>query len=191
MGLSAYAPYQWVTLTWNPSSDDCSGILGYEIVSVPAAVCRHGEGTVGVSLRETGQYLFEHTVRRVETAKSIDRVVLATDADEIVAAASEVRVDRTAVGTPDAVLARGRVRVIDAREGGEPARLAARDSEVRVVGNDAEAYLLAEKIGPYAMFCEWDAPLAVAQQRGPVAATKVDVLATVQIPRPATFGSVK
>jgi hypothetical protein len=51
--------------------------------------------------------------------------------------------------------------MIDARDGGGPARLGARDAEVRVAGNDAEAYVLSEKVGPYAMFCEWDAPLAV------------------------------
>jgi 3-deoxy-manno-octulosonate cytidylyltransferase (CMP-KDO synthetase) len=44
-------------------------------------------------LRETGRYLFEHTVRRVEEAHSIDRVVLATDAEEIMAAAAEVSVE--------------------------------------------------------------------------------------------------
>ena len=43
--------------------------------------------------RETGRYLFEHTVRNTERATSIERVVLATDADEIVRAAAEVGVE--------------------------------------------------------------------------------------------------
>ena len=32
---------------------------------------------------------------------------------------------------------------------------------MQIAGNDTEAYLLSEKVGPYAMFCEWDAPLAL------------------------------
>ncbi len=43
--------------------------------------------------RETGRYLFEHTVRNTERAPSIARVVLATDSDEIVRAAAEVGVE--------------------------------------------------------------------------------------------------
>jgi hypothetical protein len=96
--------------------------------------------------------------------------------DEVLArvdAESALTVGRTGAGTPDARLDRGRVRVIDARDAGEPARLAARSAEMRVAGSDAEAYVLSEKVGPYAMFCEWDAPLAVSrgaetQETGPL-----------------------
>lgn len=41
-------------------------------------------------LRETGQYLFEHTVRNLLAGGAVERVVLATDSDEIASAASEV-----------------------------------------------------------------------------------------------------
>lgn len=44
-------------------------------------------------LRETGRYLFEHTVRNVERASLVERVVLATDSEEIVRAAEEVGID--------------------------------------------------------------------------------------------------
>jgi hypothetical protein len=74
---------------------------------------------------------------------------------------STLSLGRTGAGTPDATLKRGSVRVIDAREGQAPARLAAGSAAARVAGGDSEAYLLAEKAGGYAMFCEWDAPLAV------------------------------
>lgn len=43
-------------------------------------------------LRETGSYLFEHTVRNIEGCPELDGVYLATDADEIIAAADEVGV---------------------------------------------------------------------------------------------------
>ena len=67
----------------------------------------------------------------------------------------------TPAGTPDATLKRGTVRVIDARQGAQPARLAAGTAAARVEGGDSEAYVLSEKAGGYAMFCEWEAPLAV------------------------------
>ena len=51
-------------------------------------------------LRETGQYLFEHTVRRVESCGQFERVVLATDSDEIARAAGEVGIE--ALMTSDA-----------------------------------------------------------------------------------------
>ena len=41
-------------------------------------------------LRETGQYLFEHTCRNAARSGAIERVVLATDSPEILAAAAEV-----------------------------------------------------------------------------------------------------
>jgi 3-deoxy-manno-octulosonate cytidylyltransferase (CMP-KDO synthetase) len=44
-------------------------------------------------LRESGHFLFEHTVRNVERAPSLSRVVLATDSSEIVAAAESVGVE--------------------------------------------------------------------------------------------------
>jgi hypothetical protein len=53
--------------------------------------------------------------------------------------------------------------MIDPRDSGAPARLAVLDAHAAVVGNDAEAYLFSEKVGPYAMLCEWDAPLPVSR----------------------------
>ena len=44
-------------------------------------------------LRDTGRYLFEHTVRNAEGCAALDRVVLATDATEVLAAAREVGVE--------------------------------------------------------------------------------------------------
>jgi hypothetical protein len=74
-----------------------------------------------------------------------------------------LRVRETTADTPDATLERGRVRMLDPREQGAPARLAALDSAAAVKGNDVEAYVLVEKVGPYAMYCEWDAPLPVSR----------------------------
>jgi hypothetical protein len=70
---------------------------------------------------------------------------------------------RDAAGRMDLELDEGRVRVIDPRREGDPLRLVAGTAHARIAGNDAEAYLLAEKAGTYAMLCEWDDPLQVTR----------------------------
>ena len=44
-------------------------------------------------LRETGQYLFEHTVLNLQAAAVVDHVLLATDSDEIIQAAAGCGID--------------------------------------------------------------------------------------------------
>jgi len=79
---------------------------------------------------------------------------------------TRVALGRTAQAMPSARLEAGQLRMIDPRDTGAPARLAALDANADVLGNDAEAYVFSEKIGPYAMLCEWDAPLAVSRAPG-------------------------
>jgi len=76
---------------------------------------------------------------------------------------SQVLLGRTAANTPSARLLAGKVRMIDPRDEGEPAQLAVLDADGHVKGNDAEAYIFKEKVGPYAMLCEWDEPLPVSR----------------------------
>ena len=65
--------------------------------------------------------------------------------------------------TPELALESGRARVLDTRSGGAPARLTLGGAEARIRGNDTQAYVLSEKAGPYAMVCEYDAPLVLQQ----------------------------
>jgi hypothetical protein len=74
---------------------------------------------------------------------------------------SSLRVGRTGEAAPAVALEQGAVRVIDARDGGPEVKLAVLDARAKVIGNDAEAYVFAEKTGRYAMLCEWDEPLEV------------------------------
>jgi hypothetical protein len=76
---------------------------------------------------------------------------------------SQVLLGRTNVDTPSARLLAGKVRMVDPRDEGEPALLAVLDADGHVKGNDAEAYLFKEKVGPYAMLCEWSDPLPVSR----------------------------
>jgi 3-deoxy-manno-octulosonate cytidylyltransferase (CMP-KDO synthetase) len=50
-------------------------------------------------LRETGRYLFEHTVANARSCSALERVVLATDSEEIVRAASEVGIEALLTST--------------------------------------------------------------------------------------------
>jgi hypothetical protein len=76
---------------------------------------------------------------------------------------STLQVDRTADLTPDVRIERGGVRLIDPRDRGALGYLAALDARAEVMGNDVEGYIFSEKVGPYAMLCEWDEPLRVAR----------------------------
>ena len=77
---------------------------------------------------------------------------------------SELVVGRTPQNTPSARLVKGKVRMVDPRDAGaEPAQLAVLDTDAKVAGNDAEGYVFSEKVGPYAMLCEWDQPLPVTR----------------------------
>jgi hypothetical protein len=78
---------------------------------------------------------------------------------------SQLTLHRTADDTPDVSLAAGGVRLIDPRDSGPLGYLSALDTRAEILGNDVEAYVFSEKVGRYAMLCEWDAPLRVA--RGP------------------------
>jgi len=100
---------------------------------------------------------------RVATAKEGRVDVMMGDTLAHLSEDSQLLVERTPAETPDVTLTRGKVRVIDARQGGAPARLAALDASAELAGTDTEAYVFAEKIGPYAMLCEWDAPLVVVR----------------------------
>ena len=76
---------------------------------------------------------------------------------------TQVEIGRTAENTPSARLLAGKVRMIDPRDEGAPAQLSALAADAHVKGNDAEAYIFKEKVGPYAMLCEWDEPLPVSR----------------------------
>jgi hypothetical protein len=76
---------------------------------------------------------------------------------------SAVRFDRDAQGRVRLALESGRARVVDTRGGGDPGAIAALGAEATIAGGDSEIYLLSEKTGRYAMFCEWEGPLAVSK----------------------------
>jgi hypothetical protein len=101
---------------------------------------------------------------RIVTSESARIGVLTDDVYAHLAERSALRLDRTPAESTDMTLEVGGVRVIDPRAAGSRARLAALDAAAQVAGNDAEAYIFVEKTGPYAMLCEWDAPLPVARK---------------------------
>ena len=76
---------------------------------------------------------------------------------------SVLELDRDASGHVRMALREGRARIVDTRANPIPADLTVIDATAAVAGGDAEFYVLNEKAGRYAMFCEWSGPLAVSR----------------------------
>lgn len=77
---------------------------------------------------------------------------------------SAVHFERDAQNRVNLSLEAGRARIVDTRgAGGDPASIAALGALAKLQGGDKEIYLLSEKTGRYAMFCDWTSPLAVAK----------------------------
>jgi len=76
---------------------------------------------------------------------------------------SALKLDRDASGHVKMALGEGRARIIDTRSNPVPADLTVVDATAAVAGGDAEFYILNEKAGRYAMFCEWSGPLQVSR----------------------------
>ncbi len=86
-------------------------------------------------LRESGRYLFEHTVRAVQASRAIERVCLATDSEEIGRAAAEVGIEAV-LTSPE--LASGTERVHAAHELLSGRGLGPWDVVVNVQGDEPE-----------------------------------------------------
>ncbi len=106
-----------------------------------------------------------HAGERIVTADGAKVGVLVGDVLTRIGENTSVALDAGADVLANLTLEVGEIRVLDPREGatGAPVELAALDARARVAGNDAEAYIFAEKTGEYAMLCEWDTPLAVSR----------------------------
>ena len=76
---------------------------------------------------------------------------------------SALQLERDASGHVRMALTEGRARIVDTRANPVPAELTVVDATAAVAGGDAEFYILNEKAGRYAMFCEWAGPLAVSR----------------------------
>lgn len=128
-----------------------------------------------VLLRETGAYLFEHTVRNAERSPAVARVVLATDSDEVVRAAREVDVEALLTSVHHAS---GTDRVREAHD-----RIAEREGEawqvvVNVQADEPELDLghLTDLVGAFA-----DPAVEVATLAAPVADAQADDPAAVKV----------
>jgi hypothetical protein len=156
LALAAYAP--------PATADDVGGgavggVVGH-VATLAGEAAAERPGAPPRPLRCTDPV---HAGERVVTPEGGRVGVLVGDVLAQLGEKSAVRVDETSGGTADLTLEQGAVRVIDPRDAGAEARLAALDARAAVLGNDAEAYVFAEKAGPYAMLCEWDQPLTVAR----------------------------
>jgi hypothetical protein len=77
---------------------------------------------------------------------------------------SVLRIEGGAADPVRMALVEGRARVVDTRTDPVPADLAVINTNAAIAGGDSEYYILKEKGGRYAMFCEWTGKLAVTRQ---------------------------
>lgn len=76
---------------------------------------------------------------------------------------SALQLERDASGHVRMTLQSGRARIIDTRGGGAAAALRVDDASSAIAGGDSEVYILNEKAGRYAMFCDWKGPVQVTR----------------------------
>ena len=76
---------------------------------------------------------------------------------------SSLDLRRDASGQVQMALTEGAARIVDTRKDPVPAELKVVDATATIAGGDSEYYVLAEKAGRYAMFCEWSGPLTVTR----------------------------
>ena len=76
---------------------------------------------------------------------------------------SALSLERDASGQVHMTLEAGRARIVDTRTSPTPTDLSVVDSSAAIAGGDSEFYILKEKAGRYAMFCEWAGPLTVTR----------------------------
>lgn len=81
---------------------------------------------------------------------------------------SSLEIQRDASGHVKLALERGAARIVDTRANPVPAELTAAGATASVAGGDSEYYVLAEKSGRFAMFCEWTGPLHVTRDSSSV-----------------------
>ena len=76
---------------------------------------------------------------------------------------SALRIERDATNHVTMTLSEGRARIVDTRNGGENAALRIDGASEKIAGGDSEVYILNEKAGRYAMFCDWKGPVQVTR----------------------------
>ena len=76
---------------------------------------------------------------------------------------SALRLERDSSGHVTMTLQEGRARIIDTRGGGAAAALRIDSASSKIAGGDSEVYILNEKAGRYAMFCDWKGPVQVTR----------------------------
>lgn len=89
--------------------------------------------------------------------------VLASDIYVQLDPQTAVKIERDATGRVKLSLSEGRARIIDTRGGGEAGSLSIDNASSAIAGGDSEVYVLSEKAGRYAMFCNWTGPVQVTR----------------------------
>ncbi len=129
----------------------------------PAArvIALQGNATAGAGSLAVGDSIPSGSVVRTDADSRIG--ILASQIYVQLDPQSALALERDASGAMRMELEAGRARVVDTRTNPTPTDLSVVDTTATIAGGDSEFYILKEKAGRYAMFCEWTGPLAVAR----------------------------
>jgi len=129
----------------------------------PAAevVALQGKATADAATLSVGDPIVVGSVIRTGADSKVG--ILADDIYVQLDPQTAVKLERDDAGHTKLTLSEGRARIIDTRGGGEPGALRIDNADSVIAGGDSEVYVLNEKAGRYAMFCNWTGPVQVTR----------------------------
>jgi hypothetical protein len=138
-------------------------LAGAARADAPAAevVALQGKATADAAALSVGDPIVTGSVIRTGADGKVG--ILASDIYVQLDPDSAVLLERDGSGHVKLTLQNGRARIIDTRGGGNPGALRIDNADSVISGGDAEVYVLNEKAGRYAMFCNWTGPVQVTR----------------------------
>lgn len=128
---------------------------------VAKVVALQGDATAGAAKLAVGDPIVTGWVIRTGVDSRIG--ILASQIYVQLDPESALELERDASGQVRMALTEGAARIVDTRSNPTPTELTVVDATAAIAGGDSEFYILSEKAGRYAMFCEWSGPLAVTR----------------------------
>lgn len=138
-------------------------LAGAARADAPAAevVALQGKATADAASLAVGDPIVAGSLIRTGADSKVG--ILASDIYVQLDPQTAVLLERDASGHTKMTLQEGRARIIDTRGGGNPGALRIDNADSVIAGGDAEVYVLNEKAGRYAMFCNWTGPVQVTR----------------------------
>lgn len=138
-------------------------LAGAARADTPAAevVALQGHATADAATLAVGDPIVAGSLIRTGADSKVG--ILASDIYVQLDPQTAVLLERDPSGHVKLTLQDGRARIVDTRGGGGAAALRVDNADSVIAGGDSEVYVLNEKAGRYAMFCNWTGPVQVTR----------------------------